>query len=121
MFGNNLNAREAIKAGFGGVLCSDYTPMALFHSIFLLERLGILPLPEAVNMASLNPAREAGISGFAGSLEAGKGADIIIADASGEVPRVLKTFAEGREIFSTAKRSADRKDELPREAILGEV
>ncbi len=34
MFGNNLNAQEAIKAGYGEVLCSDYTPMSIFHSIF---------------------------------------------------------------------------------------
>ena len=32
--GGNLNAREAIKAGFGDVLCSDYAPMSLMHAVF---------------------------------------------------------------------------------------
>ena len=37
-------------------------------------------LPEAVGMASLNPARVLGINGRKGSLEAGKDADIVIFD-----------------------------------------
>ena len=106
MFGDNLNAREAIKAGYGDVLCSDYTPMSIFHSIFVLQKLGILPLHEAANMASLNPAREAGISSFTGSIEEGKSADLLIVDDSGEVPRILKTIVEGREVYSTARLSA---------------
>ncbi|HMK46072.1 MAG TPA: alpha-D-ribose 1-methylphosphonate 5-triphosphate diphosphatase, partial [Methanocella sp.] len=39
--GNNLDAREAIKAGFGNVLCSDYAPMTMIHAVFTLERMGI--------------------------------------------------------------------------------
>ncbi len=100
----NLSAREAILAGFGDILCSDYAPMSLIHAVFTVERLGV-PLHKAVGMASLNPARAAGISGFTGSLEQGKSADLIIVDPGEEVPKVLKTFAEGREIFSTWRSS----------------
>ena len=121
MFGNNLNAREAIKAGIGDVLCSDYTPMSIFHSIFMLEKAGILPLHRAVNMASLNPAKEAGISGFTGSLEQGKSADLIIVDASGEVPRIMKTFVEGREIYSTWWHAPQMPAHSPGEAIRNET
>jgi alpha-D-ribose 1-methylphosphonate 5-triphosphate diphosphatase len=99
--GNNLNAREAISAGAGDILCSDYLPSAMVHAVFALERAGILPLYRAVNMASLNPARAVGIDGFTGSIEVGKSADLVLVDASGEVPKVLKTFVEGREVYST--------------------
>jgi len=100
MFGDNLKAREAIRSGYGDILCSDYAPMAIFHAIFTLEKLGILPLHQAVNMASLNPAKEVGIAGFTGALKRGKCADMIIVDPAGEVPRILATFVEGREIYA---------------------
>jgi N-acetylglucosamine-6-phosphate deacetylase len=43
----------------------------------LTEAVGV-PLPEAVRMASLNPARILGLDGRKGSLEAGKDADLAI-------------------------------------------
>jgi alpha-D-ribose 1-methylphosphonate 5-triphosphate diphosphatase len=95
----NLSARDAIKAGYGDILCSDYAPMSLLHSIFTVESLGV-PLHRAACMASLNPARAAGIDRFTGSIEPGKSADLIIVDP-GEVPKVLKTFVGGREVYST--------------------
>jgi alpha-D-ribose 1-methylphosphonate 5-triphosphate diphosphatase len=102
---NNLSAREAIKNGYGDIICSDYTPMSIFHAIFILVREGILPLHKAANMASLNPAKEMGIVGYTGSLEPGKRADMVIADASGPIPRVLTTFVEGREVYTTWRTS----------------
>lgn len=96
----NLSARDAILAGFGDILCSDYAPMSLIHAVHVLEESGI-PLYDAVNMVSLNPAKAAGISEFTGSLEAGKSADLVIVDPGGEIPKILKTFVEGREAFST--------------------
>ncbi len=69
-------------------------------------------------MASLNPAREAGISGFTGSIEIGKSADLVLVDVSGEIPRILKTFVEGREVFSTAWRSPEVPGMLSKEVIL---
>ena len=106
--GNNLSARDAIRAGAGDILCSDYMPMSMVHAVFTLERAGVLPLYGAVNMASLNPARAAGIDGATGSIEAGKSADLILMDASGEIPKVVKTFVQGREIFSTCRPPKDR-------------
>jgi alpha-D-ribose 1-methylphosphonate 5-triphosphate diphosphatase len=99
--GNNLNAREAIRAGYDEVLCSDYSPMSMVHAVFTLERTGILPLYKAVNMASLNPAKAVGISGYTGSIEPGKSADLVIIDPDAEIPKVMKTFVEGKEVFST--------------------
>jgi alpha-D-ribose 1-methylphosphonate 5-triphosphate diphosphatase len=99
--GKNLNAREAIRAGCDGILCSDYVPSAILHAVFTLEREGILPLHRATNMASLNPARAAGIDGFTGSIEPGKIADLVIIDPRRELPKVMKTFVGGREVYST--------------------
>jgi alpha-D-ribose 1-methylphosphonate 5-triphosphate diphosphatase len=75
--------------------------MTMLHAVLTLGRLGILPLHEAVNMVSLNPARAVGIADRTGSLEEGKDADMLIVDYSNEFPRILKTFAGGREVFST--------------------
>ena len=98
---SNLDAREAIRRGYGDILCSDYSPMTLLHAVFALERHGILPLHEATKMVSLNPACAVGIADHTGSLETGKDADMVIVDHSDGFPRVLKTFVAGREVFAT--------------------
>ncbi|HMK47873.1 MAG TPA: alpha-D-ribose 1-methylphosphonate 5-triphosphate diphosphatase [Methanocella sp.] len=119
--GNNLDAREAIMAGYGDILCSDYAPASMIHALFTLERMGI-PLHRAVNMASLNPARAAGISNLTGSLEEGKSADLIMVDTAGEVPRIIRTFVEGREVCSTwQRRSPEKPMRLQAEAVLNEA
>ena len=98
---SNLDAREAIRRGYGDILCSDYSPMTMLHAVFTLERLGILPLHKATDMVSLNPARAVGIADHTGSLETGKDADMVLVDRSDGLPRVLKTFVAGREVFAT--------------------
>ncbi len=97
----NLSARQAVSEGCADIICSDYVPMSILHAVFILHRTLALPLNEAVKMASLHPADAVGISGITGSLEAGKAADMIIVDAAGDIPRIKKTFVEGREVFST--------------------
>lgn len=97
----NLSAREAISWGYGDILCSDYSPMTLLHAVLTLERLGILPLHEAMKMVSLTPAQAVGIADHTGSLEVGKDADMVLVDHSDDFPRVLKTFVAGREVFAT--------------------
>ncbi len=96
---NNLNARESIGAGYGDIICSDYAPMSLLHAVLALERLGIVPLHEAVNMVSRNPAGVVGIADETGSLEEGKLADLVLVDDREDVPRVVRTFVAGREVF----------------------
>ncbi|HEY4745837.1 MAG TPA: alpha-D-ribose 1-methylphosphonate 5-triphosphate diphosphatase [Desulfuromonadaceae bacterium] len=97
----NLSARDAISRGYGDILCSDYSPMTMLHAVLTLEQLAILPLPEAVNMVSRNPALAVGIADRTGSLEVGKEADLLLVDHSDDFPRILKTFVKGREVFST--------------------
>ena len=55
-----------------------------------------LPLHEVVNMASLYPARSVGMDGRVGSLEPGKDADIVIADADFNV---RATFVMGECVY----------------------
>ncbi|MBR2343459.1 MAG: N-acetylglucosamine-6-phosphate deacetylase [Clostridia bacterium] len=55
-----------------------------------------LSLSTVFNMASLNPARAIGMDGSIGSLEAGKDADIIIAD---ENINIVRTIKKGRTIY----------------------
>lgn len=96
----NLSARDAVSLGYGDVLCSDYSPMTMLHAVFTLCNIGIIPLHKAVNMVSLNPANAVGIAEQSGSIEKGKAADLVVVDISDEIPRIIKTFVSGREIFS---------------------
>ncbi len=97
----NLSARQAVGDDCVDIICSDYVPMAVLHAVFILHRTLALPLHEVAKMASLYPAEAVGISGYTGSLEAGKAADLIIVDQTDAIPRIKKTFVSGREVFST--------------------
>ncbi len=98
--GKNLSGREAIASGYGDILCSDYAPMTLVHSVFALYQLNLMPLQAAVNMVSLNPAKAVGLDEKTGSIEPGKEADLILVDLSKEVPSVVKTWVKGQEVYS---------------------
>jgi alpha-D-ribose 1-methylphosphonate 5-triphosphate diphosphatase len=92
----NLSALEAIREGCADILCSDYYPAALLHAVFKLEAEGILSLPEAVRMVTLNPARAMGLSADYGSLEAGKKADLLVVKKIQGCPMIQKCFIDGR-------------------------
>jgi alpha-D-ribose 1-methylphosphonate 5-triphosphate diphosphatase len=96
----NLSGREALSAGLGDVLCSDYAPMSLLHAALQLHREGIMELPGAVRLISLNAARATGIDHFTGSIEPGKAADLVLVDDRRKVAAVARTFVAGREVFS---------------------
>ncbi|WP_054635032.1 phosphonate metabolism protein PhnM [Thalassobacillus sp. C254] len=95
---NNLSAREAIINKAVDILCSDYYPPSLLQSIFFLHtELGI-PLPQAVNMVTINPAEALGIGKQTGSLEEGKNADIIMVDLQDSYPIVEQVFVKGKQV-----------------------
>ena len=99
----NLSGREAIGAGLGDILCSDYAPMSLLHAALQLHREKILDLPAAVRMISRNPARAAGLEDLTGAIETGKAADLVIVEDRGRVAEVVRTFVAGREVFGAGK------------------
>jgi alpha-D-ribose 1-methylphosphonate 5-triphosphate diphosphatase len=96
----NLSGREALAAGVGDILCSDYAPMSLLHAALQLCREGITDLPAAVRLITLNPARATGIDAFTGSILPGRTADLVLVDDRRKVAAVTRTFVAGREVFS---------------------
>lgn len=99
----NLSGRDALSAGLGDVLCSDYAPMTLLHAVLSLHHEGLMELPQAVQLISLNPARAAGLDGRTGALQVGKAADLVLVDDRLPVPAVMRTFVNGREVYSAGE------------------
>ena len=63
----------------------------------MVKRVGV-PLPWAIQMASLNPARALGLEAHKGSLEVGKDADLIVMD---EEVNVYLTMVRGRVAYKS--------------------
>ena len=92
----NLSAEAAIKEDCGDILCSDYYPQALLRAVFYLADKGVLTLPQASRLVSLNPANAVKIGSHTGSLEVGKSADILrIAKAEMGQPILKSVFIDG--------------------------
>lgn len=105
----NLSAAEAVEEGIVDILCSDYYPAGLLHSVFRLHDLLGKPLYEMVNLVTRNPAIAVGIGDETGSLETGMRGDLIIVrnmNPEGRYyPTVSDVFASGRHILSVGYRS----------------
>lgn len=100
----NLRAEDAVREGAAHLLCSDYHPSSLLASVFKLADGDPAKLPEAVRMATLNPAIAMGTDSETGSLEAGKAADMILVDFYRGLPWVKQTFVDGRSVYSADTR-----------------
>ena len=102
----NMSAANAIENNSVDILCSDYFPQALLHSLFVMcEKYG-QKLPDMVNKVSLNPAKAMGIDKDYGSLEAGKKADIVIADILDGYPVVTHVLVDGKTTSRVEYRSS---------------
>jgi alpha-D-ribose 1-methylphosphonate 5-triphosphate diphosphatase len=84
------------------VLCADYHAPSILFAAWKIARSGLVSLPEAVRMVTLNPAHAIGLGDRIGSLAAGKQADIAIVDPSGVAPAVQTTFRAGVPCYQTA-------------------
>jgi alpha-D-ribose 1-methylphosphonate 5-triphosphate diphosphatase len=73
-----LSVRDAVAAGIVDVLCSDYHYPSLFRIPFLLDELGILDLPAAWKLVSINPAHAVGLEAVKGALAPGMAADVLL-------------------------------------------
>jgi len=101
----NLSAAEAVLDGAVNILCSDYYPAALLHSVFQLHEKYGLPLVDMGNLVTLNPARAVRMDGQIGSLEEGKKADVLVVkQLEDRFPAVTTAFVDGKPVLSTRYR-----------------
>jgi alpha-D-ribose 1-methylphosphonate 5-triphosphate diphosphatase len=95
----NLSALDGIEAGVVDTLASDYFPAAMLHAALAVAERGLLSLPEAVRLVTLNPADGVGLSDR-GALEVGRLADLVLVETTpGRRARVRATFRHGTPIF----------------------
>ncbi len=93
----NLSALEALEHGVLDILASDYYPAAMLRAAFSMVERGLLSLPAAINLVSLNPARAVGMQDR-GSLEVGQRADLVLIDHN-DHDRVVATLRGGKIIY----------------------
>jgi alpha-D-ribose 1-methylphosphonate 5-triphosphate diphosphatase len=96
----NMSASDAILEGCVDILCSDYYPAAMLHSVFFMVKKYNIPLNEMINKVTLNPAKAMKIDLGYGSVENGKKADILIIDGTGTHPVITNVLVNG-EMTST--------------------
>ncbi|MGC8770194.1 MAG: alpha-D-ribose 1-methylphosphonate 5-triphosphate diphosphatase [Brevinematia bacterium] len=97
---NNLSALDIIKSGYADIVCSDYIPSTLIYAFSKIYKENILSLPEISKMFSLNPAKAIKLENI-GKIEKDYKANLIVVDLKGELPRIMKTFVNGVEVYSS--------------------
>jgi alpha-D-ribose 1-methylphosphonate 5-triphosphate diphosphatase len=94
----NIAAIDLIGAGRADILSSDYVPASLLEGVFKLPSLEIgVTLPQAVRLASLNPARAVGLNDR-GEIAAGKLADLVRVRVLDGAPMVRAVWREGQRV-----------------------
>ncbi len=98
---NAPNATDMIRAGLCDILTSDYYYPAPLAAAMRLAHDGVLPLPQAWDLISRNPARAAGLDDR-GALAPGLLADaIVVDDRVPGLPRVCATIVGGELRYAT--------------------
>ena len=93
----NVSAVELARTGNLDALSSDYVPVSLLHSAFLLHEQVLDDLPAAVQKVSRTPARMVGLDDR-GEIAEGLRADIIRVNDSVEIPFVRQVWREGERV-----------------------
>ena len=96
----NMSAAEAIADGSADIICSDYFPQAILHSLFIMNQDYGVDLPEVVKKATLNPAIAMGTQADYGSVEPGKKADLLVVKLQDERPAVSQVLIDGSPVLS---------------------
>lgn len=98
----NLGAAEAIQKQAIDILCSDYYPAALLHSVFELVNKYEMDLVEMMKLVTINPARAVNMDHELGSIQEGKKADLLIIEKiTDEFPVITAVFVDGKLIQKT--------------------
>ncbi len=96
----NLAASELLESGLADIICADYHAPSLFAAAFKFAQDGLLDLPSAVRMVTLNPASALGFSDR-GALQTGLSADVVLLRPDGwGFPHVLATYRRGHLVFA---------------------
>lgn len=98
-----LAARAAVQAGLARCLCSDYAPQTLLPAVLRAARQGLLTLPEAVALATRNPADLLGHADL-GRIAPGARADLLLVRAETEPPTVERAFLDGEPVLEAVPR-----------------
>ena len=93
----NVAALELAAEGVLDALSSDYMPVSLLHSVFVMHQKLGLALSEAIAIVSRNPARMVGLDDR-GEIAAGQRADLVRVHAHEGTPVVRCVWREGRRI-----------------------
>jgi alpha-D-ribose 1-methylphosphonate 5-triphosphate diphosphatase len=93
----NIAAIDLIRAGHADILSSDYVPASLIEGVFKLPRESTIALPDAVRLASLNPARAVGLNDR-GEIARDKRADLVRVRLAGDSPLVRSVWREGERV-----------------------
>lgn len=100
----NLSAAEAILSGCADILCSDYYPQSLLHSIFIIHKMYGKSLEDMVKLVTINPAKGVKIDKDYGSIEKAKVADILIVEDKEQFPTINSVYVNGECILNTSYR-----------------
>ena len=90
-----VKAADAVMAGVADCLCADYAPAAMLAAVFRLPGVCGVSLPDAVAMASANPAQAVGLTDR-GSIEVGCRADLVAVREIAGCPQATMTWCRGR-------------------------
>ncbi len=94
----NIAAIDLISARRADILSSDYVPASLLEGGFRWPAPGFgITWPQAVRLASLNPARAVGLNDR-GEIAAGKLADLVRVRVLGDAPVVRAVWREGQRV-----------------------
>lgn len=93
----NLSAELAIKKDLVDVLCSDYYPSSILHSIFKLHFESGMDLAYLFNLVTRNPAIATNIIDDRGEIAVGKRADLIFIELKDEkIPLIKQVIVNGK-------------------------
>ena len=88
------------------ILCSDYYPAAMLHSIFTMEEKYGMNLVDMMKLVTINPAIAVKMDHEIGSVCEGKKADLLIIEKlSDDFPVITAVFVDGKLIQKTNYRA----------------
>lgn len=96
----NLACHDAIAENLVDIICSDYHFPSMLACALRMAEEG-MPLPDAIRMFTLNPARHLGMDASRGSIEIGKQADLVAFHPRNRYGDVARVWVQGQERFSS--------------------